>query len=96
VSRAEISSEHQVIARDEQREPHRAVGAPRLVPAVSFGLRAAVLAGVVVVACPVAASAASQGGAAGTAVMTTVGLRAPISALTGPDDTSCCPPGDQN
>ena len=79
----------------EERQDHAresdslsALGAARLLPTVKFGLRAAVLAGVVVMSVPVLPQV---GGATalGATVMTTTTLNGPISAMT-PDETTCC------
>jgi hypothetical protein len=69
---------------EEQRSPAKA----RLLPKVTFGLGAAVLAGVVVVSVPTAPAAT---GATGS-VTTTVGLGAVINAVTGNGifQTTCC------
>jgi hypothetical protein len=80
----ENSGAHQSGELEEQRLSGRV----RLLPKVTFGLGAAVLAGVVVVTVPTAPTAA---GAAGT-VTTTVGLGAVINAVTGNGifQTTCC------
>jgi hypothetical protein len=80
----ENSTEHPAGGTEERRPPGKA----RLLPKVTFGLGAAVLAGVVVVTVPASATAA---GAAGI-VTTTAGLGAPINAVTGPSLflTTCC------
>ena len=49
--------------RDERPEPRRAAGEPRLTPTVRFGLQAAVLAGVIVLA---GSSTVGMGGAINT------------------------------
>jgi hypothetical protein len=69
----------------DQRPPGRA----GLLPKVTFGLGAAVLAGVVTVAVPAAAPAAAS---AGGSVSVTVGLGAVINAVTGTGlaQTTCC------
>ena len=69
-------------------EERRSSGKVRLLPKVTFGLGAAVLAGVVVVTVPAAPTAA---GAAGN-VTTTAGLGAVINAVTGNGifQTTCC------
>jgi hypothetical protein len=66
----------------------RSSGKARLLPKVTFGLGAAVLAGVVVVTVPVTTTAV---GAAGT-LTTTAGLGAAINAVTGNGifQTTCC------
>lgn len=75
---------------EDTREPgQRAVGSPRLIPAVTFGLRVAVLAGVVLVSSP----GLPQAGVtpASAPVSTTAALGGPLSAL-GPWETTCCGP----
>jgi hypothetical protein len=80
----ENSGAHQIGELGEQR----ASGKVRLLPKVTFGLGAAVLAGVVVVTVP---SASTVTGAAGS-VTTTVGLGAVINAVSGNSMflTTCC------
>jgi hypothetical protein len=64
-------------------------GMIRLLPKVTFGLSAAVLAGVVVVTVPAAPSAVGE---AAPQVMTTAGLGAVINVVTGSAarETTCC------
>ena len=64
-----------------------AVGAARLVAAVTFGMRAAVLAGVILVSSPGLPQAASA--EAGAPVVMTVALGGPISGVS-LDETTCC------
>ncbi len=80
----ESSVEHQT-AKPEERRSSGQVG---LLPKVTFGLGAAVLAGAMVVTVPTAPAAT---GAART-VTVTVGLGAAINALTGTSVsmTTCC------
>ena len=80
----ENSGEHQ----SGELEERRLSGKIRLLPKVTFGLGAAVLAGVVVVTVPAAPTAT---GAAGT-LTTTAGLGAVINAVTGNgiSQTTCC------
>ena len=70
----------------DERPPR---GLARLLPTVTFGLSAAVLAGVVVVTVPAAPSTAGQ---AAPQVMTTAGLGAVINVVTGSAarETTCC------
>jgi len=72
---------------NDNSAPHQ-TGKARLLPKVTFGLGAAVLAGVVVVTVPAAPTAT---GAAGT-VTTTAALSAAINAVTGAGilQTTCC------
>jgi hypothetical protein len=81
--------------RGEERQDHAresgslpGLGAARLLPAVKFGLRAAALAGVVVVSAPVLPQVGGATALGGT-VMTTTTLNGPISAMI-PDETTCC------
>jgi hypothetical protein len=67
-----------------EQEPARAAGMARLLPSVSFGMRAAVLAGVVVAGAPAAAAHASASPAV------TTGLSAPITQLISMHTTTCC------
>jgi hypothetical protein len=64
-------------------------GMARLLPRVTFGLSAAVLAGVVAVSIPVAGTADGTGP---QVVVTTAGLNAAINAVAGPatKETTCC------
>ena len=80
----ENSVAHQTGELEERRLP----GKVRLLPKVTFGLGAAVLAGVVVVTVPTAPTAT---GAVGS-VTTTAGLGAVINAVTGNGifQTTCC------
>lgn len=71
------------------QEPSHGADTPRLLLTVTFGARAAVLAGVVAAAC-VTAAPAVPAAAAATHAVTTVALSAPISGLARPADTSCC------
>jgi hypothetical protein len=80
MSGTETSRIDQAGARGQQ-EPARASIA-RLLPSVSFGMRAAVLAGVVVAGVPAAASAAPSA--------VTAGLSAPIAHAVSMYTTSCC------
>ena len=84
----ENSAQHQTGELEERPSS----GKVRLLPKVTFGLGAAVLAGVVVVTVPTAPAVV---GAAGT-VSTTAGLGAVINAVTGNGifQTTCC--GGQN
>lgn len=68
-----------------QQEPARAASMARLLPSVTFGMRAAVLAGVVVAAIPAAANAASP--------TVTAGLSGPITQVAGMALTTCCGQG---
>lgn len=72
-------------------EKRRSVAKARLLPKVTFGLGAAVLAGVVVVTVP---AASTTTGATGSTT-TTVGLGAVINAITGNGilQTTCCSDG---
>ena len=79
----ENSAERQTGELDQRRQSARA----RLLPKVTFGLSAAVLALAVVVAVPIAPSAV---GAAGQRVMTTVGLDAVINSVVSSPQTTCC------
>jgi hypothetical protein len=89
VSKAEVSTQRQDLNSDERRGSRQALGTPRLLPTVSFGIRAAVLAGVVVVsAMPVGPAPALAG--ARTTVATTVTLGGPIGGLTLRIETTCC------
>jgi hypothetical protein len=65
-----------------QPEPARAASMARLLPSVTFGMRAAVLAGVVVASVPAVASAAAP--------TVTAGLSGPITQVTGMGWTTCC------
>jgi hypothetical protein len=69
-------------------EERRSSGKLRLLPKVTFGLGAAVLAGVTVVTVPAAPTAAG----ATVTVTTTAGLGAVINAVTGNGifQTTCC------
>lgn len=69
---------------DEERQTRPAVAGPRLLPAVTFGLRAAVLAGMIGVAVIPAGAGAAAGGAP---VIATARLG---GAVPGAVDTSCC------
>jgi hypothetical protein len=71
----------------ESGQPRGAASAARLIPSVTFGLRAAVLAGVVLVSCPGLPHAAAA--SASAPVLTTTMLGSPVSAL-GLDETTCC------
>jgi hypothetical protein len=71
----------------EAGHPRGAVGAARLIPAVTFGLRAAVLAGVVLVSSPGLPQAAAAPGSA--PVLTTMMLSNAASGM-GLDETTCC------
>lgn len=62
--------------------------AARLLPAVTFGLRAAVLAGIVIVSSSALANAATAS-AAHTAPLTTITLASPLNAMH-MDETTCC------
>jgi hypothetical protein len=76
---------NQAGARHDEFEDRGAAARARLLPRVTFGLGAAVLAGVVVTS---PASAAIPGAAP---VMTTATLGGAVSHLaTGGDDTACC------
>lgn len=84
------SSQHQIPAAERQLSSMAA-----LFPKVTFGLSAAVLAGVMVVTVPGvpdALGAQSATGAATQQVMTTAGLGAVINAAAGitPYETTCC------
>lgn len=65
-----------------QQESARAAGMARLLPSVTFGMRAAVLAGVVVAGVPAAAN--------GAPTPVTAGLSAPITQAISMYTTSCC------
>lgn len=83
-------NENSVEPQTGKPEEPRSSGKVRLLPKVTFGLGAAVLAGAVVVTVPAAPVAA---GAAGTGTVTvTVGLGAVINAVTGTgmSQTTCC------
>jgi len=69
---------------------HRAPsGAARLLPKVTFGLGAAVLAGVVIVSVPTVPPAARSAGQ--PVVATTAGLGAPLNAVGASElETTCC------
>ena len=81
-------NENSVAHPTGELEERRSPGKVRLLPKVTFGLGAAVLAGVVVVTVPTASTAT---GATGT-VSTTAGLGAVINAVTGNGifQTTCC------
>lgn len=83
-----IDNENSIERQAGELDELRSSGRARLLPRVTFGLGAAVLAGVVVVTVPAAPTAA---GAAGT-VTTTVGLGAVINGVTGNGifQTTCC------
>jgi hypothetical protein len=66
----------------------KADGAARLLPRVTFGLGAAVLAGVVAVSVPVAPAGATE--AAAQQLVTTAGLDAAINGITPLSLTTCC------
>ncbi|HLX50515.1 MAG TPA: hypothetical protein VKS82_19485 [Streptosporangiaceae bacterium] len=68
-----------------QQEPARAASMARLLPSVTFGMRAAVLAGVVVAGVPAAANALSPA--------VTAGLSGPITQVIGMGWTTCCGQG---
>jgi hypothetical protein len=73
---------------ENRRQPPAADGM-RLLPAVTFGLRAAVLAGVVVLSAP----GLSQGDMAADHALTTTTLGSPISGIS-LSETSCCSAND--
>jgi hypothetical protein len=81
-------NENTVERQTGELEERRSSGKVRLLPKVTFGLSAAVLAGVVVVTVPAAPTATV---AAGT-LTTTAGLGAVINAVTGNGifQTTCC------
>jgi len=70
----------------------RSGGRARLLPQVTFGLGAAVLAGAVAVTVPAASAAGPAAGGASGTVTVTVGLGAVINAVagTGMLQTTCC------
>jgi hypothetical protein len=73
-------------------EVRRPSGHGRLLPKVTFGLGAAVLAGAVAVTVPAAPAAAAAAGSATGTVTVTVGLGAVINVVagTGMLQTTCC------
>jgi hypothetical protein len=90
VSKPRASSQDEISVEGEQHESRSAIGAPRLLPAVTFGLSVAVLAGMVGVT---GLTATATPTAAGSSVMTTAALGGAIGGLMHNFDTSCCPPG---
>jgi len=88
VTENDNSSQHQVQAVERQPSSMAA-----LFPKITFGLSAAVLAGVMVVTVPGAPSAPGAQSAIGAAtqrVMTTAGLGAVINEVVAPYETTCC------
>lgn len=83
-----MKSHRETSIRDEQRDSCRETSAARLLPAVTFGARAAVLAGVVATACATAAPAVSA--AAATHAPATVTLHGPGGGFVTPADSTCC------
>ena len=77
------------VTAEERRESCRPIAPPRLFPTGSFGLRAAVLAGMVVVAAAPVPPANTHARAPGVA--TTVMLAGPLSVLARGPETTCCP-----
>jgi hypothetical protein len=91
MTHARIRLEPVATADYEERESRLATGTPQLLPTVSFGTRAAVLAGIVGVSCA-ALLLATESTAAPTFAhtLTTVALGGPINGLAQPMDTTCC------
>lgn len=87
-----MNSHREATVSDEQLDCGGG-SAARLLPAVTFGARAAVLAGVVATACATAAPAASAAvspAAAASHVAATVTLHGPGGGFVTPTDSTCC------
>jgi len=80
----------QVSTHEEEHEYRRASGASRLLPTVSFGLRAAVLAGVVAVSLPAPGITSATAGRVVAPAATTVALSGAINMVSNNVNTTCC------
>lgn len=90
VSRPDVSTDGMDVIAAERAPSGRPAAPPRTVPA-SFGLRAAVLAGVVIMAAAPVSSANAHARARGVAG--TVALGTPLSGLRVAGETGCCTVG---
>jgi hypothetical protein len=92
VSNVDVSTGQTDFTAEVRRKSCRRAAPPSLFPLGGFGLRAAMLAGVVVVAAAPVPSANPH--ARARDVATTVMLAGPLSGLAGSLETTCCPEND--